>query len=113
MTDNANAIIELNDDSNIQDILTNSDRYILLYFTATWCGPCKRISPVIHDKFTKINDLQIYKVDIDENEKLCDMYNIKSVPTFILIHNKDIKMTYNGSDSVELLNNIKDIFDNN
>ena len=108
-----NDIIELTDDSNIEDILNISDKYILMYFTATWCGPCKRISPIINEKFTKINNLQIYKVDIDENENLCDKYNIKSVPTFILILNKDIKMTFNGSDSVQLLKNIKDIFDNN
>lgn len=108
-----NDVIQLNDDSNIEDILNESKTYNLLYFTATWCGPCKRISPIIYNKFTKINNLQIYKIDIDENDKLCEKYNINSVPTFILIHNNEIKMTYNGSDSVQLLKNIKDIFDNN
>uniref|UniRef100_A0A6C0D090 Thioredoxin domain-containing protein n=1 Tax=viral metagenome TaxID=1070528 RepID=A0A6C0D090_9ZZZZ len=113
METNINEIIEIDEDSNIENILKESKTYNLLYFTASWCGPCKRISPIINDKFTKINNLQIYKIDIDNNEEICDKYNVKSVPTFILIYENDIKMTYNGSDPVKLLTNIKDIFDNN
>lgn len=106
-------VIDINDESDIKDILNTKDKYILLYFTASWCGPCKQISPVIHEKFTKINNLQIYKIDIDDNDDLCTTYDIKSVPTFILIYNKHIKMIYKGSDSIQLLKNIKDIFNNN
>lgn len=106
-------IIEIDENSDLDKLLKGSKMYNLLYFTASWCGPCKRISPIINDKFTKINNLQIYKIDIDSNDEICEKYNIKSVPTFILIYNNDIIMTYNGSDPVMLLNNIKDIFNNN
>jgi len=97
---------------NIEDILM-SDTFILLYFTASWCGPCKKISPVIHDKFTKINNLSIYKIDIEDNDEICEKYSIKSVPHFLLFKGGEKKLEYSGSDSIKLLNGIKDKFINN
>jgi thioredoxin 1 len=102
------------DNMNIVTILNNNiDIYTLLYFTATWCGPCKKVMPIIKDKFTKINNMSIYQIDIDENDKLVKKYDIKSVPTFIMIKNNIETMEYNGSDSIKLLTMIKSIYDNN
>lgn len=104
---------EVIDDTDIDDILDKTDKYTLLYFTASWCGPCKRMAPIIYDKFTKINNLDIYKIDIDDNDYICTKYNIKSVPTFILIKDKQVKMNFSGSDPIKLLKNIQDIFNTN
>jgi thioredoxin 1 len=116
MSENTNVsdVIEITDDDDLEDILSNSiKQYKLLYFTATWCGPCKKISPTIKNKFTKIDKLQIYKLDIDNCDDISQKYSITTVPTFILIKDKETKMKYSGSDSLVLLNNIKDIFNNN
>ena len=103
-------IIDITDDMNIEDILKSTNKYILLYFTASWCGPCKSISPIIYDKFSKINNLKIYKVDIDDNEELCAKYDIKSVPTFHLIYDGETKMNYTGANAITLLKNINYVF---
>jgi len=69
--------------------LMEQDCYILFYFTASWCGPCKRILPELEAFYqsilsTKDINIKFYKIDIDENEELCKKWEIMGVPTFIL-----------------------------
>ena len=74
--------------NNDVSFLDNKDCYNLLYFTAKWCGPCKKISPLLEKLSEGLDSdiINIYKVDIDENDKLTDKLKIKSVPTFFLYH---------------------------
>lgn len=52
-------------------------------FFATWCGPCKMLSPVIEELSTKIDDVKFVKVDVDKHEEIARTYGIMSVPTII------------------------------
>lgn len=96
-------------DSNIHDLET--DCYHLLYFTATWCGPCKRIYPLIEDLSDKIDTdiLKIFKVDLDENEELVEKLKIKSVPTFFLYKQKEYIDQCGGSDILKVKELLKKI----
>lgn len=58
----------------------------ILYFTAAWCGPCKAMAPVISEALGE--GLLITKVDVDSNPDLTLQYNIKSVPTFVVVENE-------------------------
>ena len=56
---------------------------ILVYFTANWCGACKRLDmEFIHEEFP---DLPIYKSDIDENKYTPGFCGVKSIPNFVLL----------------------------
>ncbi len=58
----------------------------LVDFSATWCGPCQMLAPVVNELAEEMGDrLQFYSVDVDKNAKLSEEYNIMSVPTVILI----------------------------
>ena len=56
----------------------------LLDFYATWCGPCKMLSPII-DELSEDRSLEVVKIDIDKNEDLVKEFGIMSVPTIVLL----------------------------
>lgn len=62
-------------------------RLTVLYFTATWCGPCRHISPVYASLAGKYPNVVFLKVDIDETRDVASQYNISSVPTFFFLKN--------------------------
>mgnify|MGYP000034798488 CR=1 FL=1 len=67
-----------------QDII-NSDKVTLVDFFATWCGPCKRMHPILENLKVELGDkIRIIKVDVDKNEALAQQFAIQSVPTLLL-----------------------------
>ena len=81
-------------------LLKDKECYLLFYFTAKWCGPCQKIKPLI-EKLSEGADsskLEIYLIDIDENDKIADEFKIKSVPTFYLYHKTELKGQTGGAD---------------
>lgn len=83
---------------------------ILFYFTASWCGPCKKISPVVEELSEKLKSKVVfYKIQIDDetNEEICEKCQIKSVPTFILLKERNSLGIVNGTDINKLLTLIK------
>ena len=78
--------------------------YILFYFTASWCRPCQKIKPLIE----KISDgvdpkkLEIYKVDIDDNDELALELKVKSIPTFYLFKGKELQGQCGGADITQV-----------
>lgn len=96
-------VIKDNDISFLKD----KDCYILFYFTAKWCGPCQKIKPLIEkiSEGVESNKLEIYMIDIDDNDELSSEFKIRSVPTFYLYKNKELKGQTGGAD----INKIKEL----
>lgn len=62
------------------------DKPCIVDFFATWCGPCKALGPVLDavaDKFA--GQIDVYKVDVDQENELAAMFQIRSVPTLIFV----------------------------
>lgn len=66
---------------------TRTSRLVILYFTATWCGPCRFISPLYTSLAAKYAKVVFLKVDIDEARDVAARWNISSVPTFFFVRN--------------------------
>lgn len=65
--------------------LIQSDKPVLVDFFATWCGPCKMMSPILEDVSKKIgNKAHVLKVDVDKNPQAAAHYGVQGVPTLIL-----------------------------
>ena len=66
---------------------TINEEIVLMDFTATWCSPCKALSPIIDSLYNYSDRVKIMKIDVDENADLSADYNIRSVPTLVFLKN--------------------------
>lgn len=73
---------------NFDNLISND--VVLVDFFATWCGPCKMLSPILEEMANERSSVKIVKVDIDESMDLARRYGIMSVPTLLLF--KDGKL---------------------
>ena len=78
---------------------------VLVDFFATWCGPCKMLSPVLEEIKEDRSELKIVKVDVDESPVLAKEYGVMSVPTLLLFENGELKKRQSGFMPKEMLNN--------
>ena len=72
----------------------------ILYFTAEWCNPCKRTRPIA-EELDRDNVIKFQFIDADDNGDLCRKFEIKSIPTFILIEEGKETKRMNGAKTKE------------
>lgn len=70
------------------DQLIHSDKPVLIDFYATWCGPCQMLGPILKEVKYNLGDrISIIKVDVDKNQELAAMQQVRGVPTMMLFQN--------------------------
>lgn len=80
------AIIDLTKE-NFQAEITKSDKPVLVDFWAVWCGPCQMMAPILHELEAEMPDVQIGKVNVDEQMDLARQFRVVCIPTLIIFKN--------------------------
>lgn len=86
------------------DEIIKSEKPVLVDFFATWCGPCQMMHPVLEDLADKVGDkARVIKIDIDKNEHLASVYNVRSVPTLMIFKDGELKWREAGVHQADVL----------
>ncbi len=72
---------------NFEAEVLKSEVPVMIDFWATWCGPCRMLTPVIEQLGKEVTTAKIGKVNVDEEQELAMQYNVMSIPTVIVVKN--------------------------
>ena len=75
---------------NFQSEVVQSDKPVLLDFWATWCGPCRMVSPIVDQIADERSDIKVGKVNVDEQPELAQQFRIISIPTLVVMKDGQI-----------------------
>lgn len=91
MEDMQMAVVNLNKDNFSKEVLENKG-ITLIDFFASWCMPCKMLSPIVDEVAQEMQDVTVGKVNIDEQQELAMQFGIMSIPTLVALQDgKEVK----------------------
>jgi len=76
---------------NFDREVVNSEKKVLLDFWASWCGPCRRVAPILEEIAQERDDIIVGKVNVDEESALAGAFQIMSIPTLVVIEKGEVK----------------------
>ena len=88
--------INVNKNNFDQEIL-NSDKPVLLDFWASWCGPCRMVSPSVDEIAAERSDIKVGKINVDEQPELAAQFGVMSIPTLVVMKNGKIANQVTGA----------------
>ena len=78
-------------DANFEELVIKSDKPVLVDFWAEWCGPCRMITPLVHELAEEYAGRAVFgKVDVDNNVGISSKYGIRNIPTILFFKNGEI-----------------------
>lgn len=97
-------LILINDKDDFQAKLAEAkeEQLVVVDFFATWCGPCRMISPKMEELNELFPEILILKVDVDDNEAIAMEYDVSTMPTFVFMKNKKIITSFTGANYEKL-----------
>ena len=84
-------------ENDFEDEVLKSNLPVIVDFWAEWCGPCKMLTPILEELSDEMkNEINVVKVNLDENQDLALKYSIRSIPTLLLFNKGNLVDTKVG-----------------
>ncbi|KAJ1854132.1 glycerol ether metabolic process [Coemansia sp. RSA 1822] len=97
---------KFNDEQSFNDFIKNNE-YVVIFFTTTWCGPSKLISP----KFIKLSknhpEVKFVKLDVDDMSEVAQTYGVTTLPAFRFLHSSVVVDEFIGANPNELVKSVE------
>lgn len=94
------------DNSEFQKLVADN-KLVVADYTATWCGPCRMVAPLVDRLATEYGDrATVVKIDIDQNPEAAKKYGIRSIPAVLVFRDGEVVENLFGKQSYEVYSNI-------
>lgn len=98
------------DEKEFKEEILKGSKVVLADFFATWCGPCRMLTPELEKVAEKVESFaQVVKIDVDENRNLAKEYGVMSVPTLVVLKDgQEVERVIGFRQSADLINILED-----
>ena len=83
------SVIEINK-NNFEEEVLKSEKTVLVDFWASWCGPCRMVSPIVDEIAEEHPEIKVCKVNVDEEPELASKFKVMSIPSLFVIKNGEV-----------------------
>ena len=92
----ANGITDLST-ATFDETVNGSSKPVVVDFWAEWCGPCKKIAPILEEIASERDDVSIAKINVDDNPDIAMKFNVMSIPTMIVFNDGEVAGRVTGA----------------
>ena len=83
--------------------IVNSSNPVVIDFHATWCGPCKVLSPILEELDDEIEGVEFVKLDVDQHPQIAGQNQVMGVPTVVILKDGEVKDRFGGVQPKEVI----------
>ena len=83
------SVLHITKENFVNEVL-NSDHPVLVDFWASWCGPCRMVSPLVDEIAAEHPEIKVGKINVDEQPELASQFQVMSIPTLMVVKNGQV-----------------------